>query len=239
MTAISKTYDITTVVTAHNEGLLFGKTMNSLAVAVEHAQKNGLSVEMVFCLDNPDALTSRMVKENSNGSEVLEFDFKDQGIVRNEAIRIAKGTYIALLDGDDLWSFNWLTEAYSLAKQDKKFIVHPAFNWYFEGSNNILKIIDQDSELFDQDFLRVGNYWDALCFCHKEVYGMCPYGQRDIEKGFAYEDWHWNCETIVQGFKHKVAKNTVHFKRRRTISQTILASQREALIRNTKLLEYY
>ena len=98
--------------------------------------------------------------------------------------------------------------------------------------------IDQSDPLFDIEFLRFGNYWDSLCLAPQEAYAEFPFCKRDIQNGFAYEDWHWNCETLVAGFVHRVALGTIHFNRRRQWSQTIEASTRRSLIRKTPILSY-
>ena len=61
-----------------------------------------------------------------------------------------------------------------------------------------------------------------------------PYAPRDIGQGFAFEDWQWNCETMTSGYVHRIAGDTIIFKRRRELSQTTQASGRRALIRDVE-----
>ncbi|WP_026377280.1 glycosyltransferase family 2 protein [Aestuariibacter salexigens] len=231
-------FTISAIFTAHREGMLAAKSLVNFFECIDYSVSNGFDIEAIICADRPDKLTKEIVEMYSRRAKILTLDYGDQGLVRNEAIKVSQGEYIAFLDGDDFWSYNWLVESMNVAKASKNFIVHPAYNWFFEGSNGILKKVDQESTVFDKRFLRAGNYWDALCLCHRSIYEVCPFTKRDMENGFAYEDWHWNCETLTRGFIHKVAQNTIHFKRRRTGSQTMKASQRAVLMRKTELISY-
>ncbi|WP_193164042.1 glycosyltransferase family A protein [Microbulbifer hainanensis] len=232
--------DISLIITAHNEGLLLGATINSALAAAKEAQSQGFVTETTIYLDRADRPTSEFARTLAKDLDipVIETDFGDQGKVRNLACQTASTGYIAFLDGDDLWSENWISLAMQIALKNKMYIVHPEMNWFFGGSNNILLKVDQESESFDPSFLRAGNPWDALCLAHRDTYLATPYCNRDIATGFAYEDWHWNCETVAKGYVHKVAKGTIHFKRRREISQNTQATSRKVLIRDTPLLLY-
>ncbi|GMG88323.1 glycosyltransferase family A protein [Biformimicrobium ophioploci] len=230
----------TLIITAHKEGLLLGATIKSLLACEKFAGPENYSFHKVIYLDNADQETKDIAynAEKCFGFSIVETEYADQGKVRNQAASEAQDGFIAFLDGDDIWSENWLSKALATASQNKNYIVHPEFNWFFGGSNNILHKIDQDSQLFSKNFLRTGNYWDALCLAHRDIFTHVPYSARDIATGFAFEDWHWNCETIQMGYKHKIAEDTIHFKRRRANSQTIAASKRKVLMRDTNLIHF-
>ncbi len=232
--------DITAVIVAHREGLMAGLSLRSFQDSKADAEKAGISFEKLIVLDRADEATRRVFEDKTvHGATVMETDFGDQGLARNEAVRHGQGRTVAFLDADDLWSLNWLEDAWSLfSRNGPMTIVHPEFNLFFHGNRNVLIKIDQSDPLFDIEFLRFGNYWDSLCLAPREAYVDFPFCKRDIENGFAYEDWHWNCETVVAGFVHRVALGTIHFKRRRQWSQTIEASTRRSLIRKTPILSY-
>jgi hypothetical protein len=232
--------DISAVIVAHREGVMAGLSLRSFLDCIADAEKAGLNIERLAILDRANEAT-RLVFEDRNvhGAAVIETDFGDQGLARNASVLQAKGRTVAFLDADDLWSLNWLQDAWSLfSGHGPKTIVHPEFNLFFHGNRNVLIKIDQTDPGFDVEFLRFGNYWDSLCLAPREAYIEFPFCKRDIENGFAYEDWHWNCETVVAGYIHRVALGTIHFKRRRQWSQTIEASTRRSLIRPTPLLSY-
>ncbi|GMG88738.1 glycosyltransferase family A protein [Biformimicrobium ophioploci] len=231
--------DIAGILTLHGEGLLLSKSAYSMLEAAEEARRNGLVVNLYAVFDRPTEQTIQMAPElKVSGFKVLECDFGDQGQVRNFAARCVSEKYVAFLDGDDLWSFNWLCEAYSLAKKDASYVVHPELNLFFNGSENVVVHRDQRDDSFEMGYLRVANYWDALCFAPRATYLDVPYADRELKDGFAYEDWLWNCETILKGYTHVVARDTVIFKNRRLGSQTLASNIRRALIRDNELMKY-
>lgn len=233
--------DITAIITAHKEGRLSVPTLKSFWENIDAAQAKGLHVESIFVLDRPNDLTKNLFEQSARQETVvLETDFGDQGKARNLAVSKAKGKYISFLDADDLWSLDWLTRAHEFSEslQDELAIVHPEFNYFFEGQATIYRHIDQLSPEFDLDLLRISNYWDALCFCRRSVLKKHTFCDRDIEAGWAYEDWHWNIITLTEGCTHRVLPDSVLFKRRRQSSQTMVASKSKAKVRNSDLFNY-
>jgi glycosyltransferase involved in cell wall biosynthesis len=232
--------DISVIVTAHREGAIAAATLRSCRDGIAEAERIGLGIETIAVLDRADDATRAVFAGlAAEGRMIAETDFGDQGLARNAGVRHARGTAVAFLDADDLWSRNWLTAAWAMfAAAGPTAIVHPEFDLFFGGSRDILVNVDQTDPSFDPEFLRFGNYWDALCLAPREAYARFPFSARDIEAGFAYEDWHWNCETLAAGFVHRVALGTIHFKRRRAGSQTLEAGSRRALPRRTALHSY-
>jgi len=232
--------DITAIITAHREGIISALSLHSLHRTVVVAREQGASVQTLAVLDRPNAATLDVFQERGGIIDAVHVvDFGDQGLARNHAIEQAIGEHVAFLDGDDLWSENWLADAWDFSRrQSKPVIAHPEFNWFFDGNNNIFVHTDQESDEFNVDFLRFYNYWDALCFAPRTAHRDSPYCRRDIKGGFAFEDWHWNCETIAAGYIHRVVPDTIHFKRRRAGSQTIEASSTRSLMRPTALTRY-
>ncbi len=232
---------ISAIMTGHGEGRLAVASLRSMWNAIDHARDNGIEVEPVFVLDRADDLTTEIFRQFSRpGTQIIETDFGDQGKARNEAVQRAQGEEIAFLDADDLWMRPWLTVAHrfltDLGSQD--IIVHPEFNFFFEGQSTIFRHIDQLSEGFSPDLLRFTNYWDALSLCHRSCYERFPFYAREIAKGWAYEDWHWNAVTVTSGIVHRVVPDTVLFKRRQRMSQTIRASGNQSRHRRTPLASY-
>ena len=209
--------DITAVLNAHREGSILVPAIASMLQAIKHAEHHGLSVEMLVVLDRPDTITEDFVKYNCPLTSRIEcIDKGDLSQARNYAISQARGSYIAFLDGDDLWCKSWLIAAFLEAKNNfNSIIYHPEVDIYFDNEDLLVFRRDMNDPEFNLQFLNITTYWSALSFAHSEIYQRFPYQPNDLESGFGYEDWQWNCETISSGILHMVVPGTAHFIRRK------------------------
>ncbi|WP_310963480.1 glycosyltransferase family A protein [Nocardioides terrisoli] len=233
--------DVTAIMLAHAEGPMAGPAFHSLLDAVAHAREAGLIVETLVLLDNPDAATAEAFGAAERyGVRVEQVSYGDHPLVRNHAAAQVSRGYIAFLDGDDLWGENWLVEAHRLCETDPgRVIAHPEVNWYFDQSTYLYFLPDQTDPEFDvYSYIRVANPWDALCMAPVAAYQDIAHIKRSLAEGFAFDDWHWNMETLVAGYVHRVAPDTIHFKRRRAGSQFAAASANKSLPRATPIMDY-
>lgn len=236
----SLTKDISAVLMTHGEGELVIPTLESFNEAVDYARGEDISVQKIITIDRPTKKTKRILDSyDLSDFLILELELGDLGRVRNVAASAAKGKYFAILDGDDFWSYNWLSESYGKCEDTQEsVIVHPEINWLFGEVNNIFYHSDESDDYFDLECMRATNPWDSLCFCSTELILQLPYLKREIDRGYAYEDWNWNMRTAKNGIKHVVARDTIIFKRRRSSSQGAKAAARGVLTKPSALSYY-
>lgn len=228
--------DVTVAITAHNEGALADLALQSVGAAMACATHNGFSVECLVGLDRANAETrSPFQADLPFEIDVTEFDFGDQGLSRNALAKAANGEYLAFLDADDLFSENWLCNALQAAHRarnaGRKAIVHPEVNWQFGMIHNVYSNPASDDPFFSPHVLATANYYDALCLAPTEAFRQYPFPKRDIQSGFAMEDYQWFVEMSGRGWSHEVAEDTIIFKRRRKVSQSAEARGNFAKIR--------
>jgi len=233
--------DISVIVTAHREGVLAGPTAVSACRAIERARaEKGLSMEVLLVFDSASADTRDVLQNGFSGLEdapvrAIDVSVGDPGLARNAGIEIATGTTSTFLDGDDLWSSNWLLAAYALSEKRPDAVLHSACNVTFGQFNNLWWHIDSEGPLFDPRYLGWANYWDAMSFARSDTYRRFPFIKNDLRLGFGHEDWHWGVATHEAGIPHKPVPETIHFKRRRAGSQMSLVEQANAVVRPTSL----
>ena len=213
---------ITAVMTGHREGLIAGPSLASFREAIDHARTFGLSIEPVIVLDRPDELTRAIFEEHGVlGARLVTTDYGDPALARMRGVAEGNGELVTFLDADDLWSFNWLTAACAfVCREGAKTIGHSELNIIFGGEKLIWLHADSTWPEFDFEYLRISNYWDALCVAARNVFESYPIHKNDLMAGHAHEDWHWNCLTYSAGYRHRPVPDTVHMKRRRAGSQS-------------------
>ncbi|MGD1923098.1 MAG: glycosyltransferase family A protein [Paracoccaceae bacterium] len=229
--------DISVIVTLHSETVMAGPTIRSADLAIAAAESAGLSVERLFGFDNPTPETVAFFdREEFRSWTNATHSFRDQGQLRNAMASQSTGRWIAFLDGDDIWSENWLvaaaTHLLEAEADGRREIAHPEINWIFDRQANVVLKLPQDDLLFDPYAFYFTNYYDALAMAPRAAHLDIPYAIRDIPRGFAVEDWQWNIETMAAGWRHVAIRDTIIFKRRREMSQVIRAGQRSAIFRD-------
>jgi hypothetical protein len=234
---MTTTADVTVVVTVHSETLVAGPTMESAEQAIAAAEAAGHSVERILVLDNPPEATSAYFRQPAfDAWDRRLMHERDPGRIRNAIVPDTAGRFVAFLDGDDLFSENWLAAGVTLLKeasdQGSRVIAHPELNVIFDGGTQLNHNIGQDSPLFTPHFLYVRNCYDTLCLTPREAHLEVPYGARDIPRGISREDWQFGVETMARGWRHVIVPDTIIFKRRRDFAMMVESTGRGALVRS-------
>jgi glycosyltransferase involved in cell wall biosynthesis len=157
--------DVSAIFTAHGEGIFSGPSLQSFEKAIALARADGISVESIIALDCPTKETVRQFAGvEARGHRVVFSDAKDPGGARNAAVQESRAKFVTFLDGDDLWSFNWIVAAREFCSNAAGAIAHSEINLHFGLVSIAVLHVDSENRLFDEDGLRVVNYWDALVF---------------------------------------------------------------------------
>jgi Glycosyl transferase family 2 len=228
--------DLTVIVTAHDETAVCGPTMRAADLAVEAARARGFAVQTIVALDAPTEATSTYFHQpHFDHWERRVLHERELGRVRNSLVPECEGRYIAFLDADDLFSENWLAEGVAAleaaAERGEHAIAHPELNVVFDGQKTVLLNIDQESRLFTPHYLYFRHYYDSLCMAPREAHLEIPYVTRDVPNGLSYQDFQFTIESLAAGWRHRVVRDTIIFKRRRDVSLVTESNIRKSLVR--------
>lgn len=230
----NKAVDVSLLITFHGEGVLAHSTLNSIERCRKYAEAAGITTEYVWVLDSVDDETREVLMAHPASSQnvnIVDVECRDAGAARNAGIQAAKGSAVAILDGDDYFSKNWIEQAWAYLKEcGDSSILHPEFVINFGASAAYCWQVDQAGRYYSEEGLLVNNYWTSWTFARRSVYVACPYQvTRTSKTGFGYEDWHWNCEAIAAGYEHRLVWGTVGFYRRKKMSRVTLETALSAI----------
>ena len=212
--------DVSMVVTVHDETVVTAASMKAANAAAAAAERAGFTVEKVIALDTAtDRARACMKQPVYEDWTVVEVTDRDLGRTRNRLVRMSRGRFVAFLDADDLFSENWLAQGAAVlddaARRGERVIAHPEINWIFDRENAIFAVTPQESPVYSPALFYFTNYYDSLCMAPRDAHLELPYVSRDIPNGLSYQDYQFSIETIAAGWTHRIAKDTIIFKRRR------------------------
>ncbi len=238
-----KRISISVILNCHREGEILRPSFRAAVESLHKFDSSGLNWELVCVADRCDEETMRVLEAEVSrcrprfpNIRVLQADLGDLGLSRNLGVERARGEFVGFVDADDLVSRNWFSAAFACAQRDRNAIFHPECNFYFGVVRAFM--VHRDQCHYDLWALFFHNLWTALSFGPVAVYRRFPYQRNQLDQGFGYEDWHWNCETIAHGLEHRMVDQTIHFIRVResSLSQESLGNQ--CVIRRTVLWQW-
>jgi len=226
---------ISAVLTFHRERQMAVATLHAVERMRRFAEARGVRVQLVMTLDGGDPETEAAIAGHPalrDGDTLHHVQLSDLSLCRNYAIERADGAFVAILDGDDLFSENWLAAAVEcIVEHGPATIAHPRLMIAFGIWNAYWEQLDQTDPRFLPETLVSLNHWNACSVARREVFARCPYVVARVgESGFGFEDWHWNCETIAHGYVHRAVERTFRLERRKAEGSLNLAHQSHAAI---------
>ncbi len=165
------------VITVYNKGKFIEQTLNRVL------EQSFQDFEIIIINDGSiDNSESEIFKFKDPRIQYIKQSNQGAGAARNKAIQIASGTYIALLDADDLWELNYLEEQQKLIykypnesifscaiytkKGNKKFIKPYSIPTQKEGIYNYFEsslktsILHSSSIILKKDVFEKTGYYD-------------------------------------------------------------------------------
>lgn len=236
-----KIVDVDINITAHKEGYYLYRTLKSVTAIREKAAENDIFTAVKINLDNADELTTEFAYQYARkhaNVEVFNNKFGDLSASRNFLAAKSTAEYTLFVDGDDLFTENFIVEAYQVAKAFKKPCVVSAEN-IVKFSNEIDHIIFRCESTVENPDIKTAlfemNLFVSQNFVSTEIYKHVLYEPNEGNYGF--EDWHWNTKTVAAGFEFLIAPSTFFFYRQKPDDQSLLRQSvnSNTVIRKTAL----
>lgn len=228
---MTKPIDISIIVTCHSEGVVLHKTLLSVYRSLSSLSSD-IIYEIIVHADNPTQNTKdyldRLPNKFSN-IKVFTNSFKDPGASRNFCINISNGRYIALIDGDDLMSKNWLPNAYKELENHTygEFIAHSAMTIEFGAINSIVQKYGEIDKVTDSLLNIWSARWNAVIFAPANILKKIGYPAN--RPGYGYEDWLISCDFISMNIHNIVIPETIIFVRRKQLD-SVWNTQRSSML---------
>ena len=241
---MAKKVDISVIVTAHTEGLIAHKTILSLIKSIELLKDKypQIKYEIIINLDksNQETIDYYSRYSDDNSFALYQTNYGNVADARNYAINKARGKYIALIDGDDMVSSNWLLKAYELAlTKNGDYILHPNIQIQFDMDLSRIGLWIMGDTLGrerDRIIMTQFNRWVSTLFAPKTVFNTVHY--RPPINGYGYEDYLFNADTTAKNILHYIVPETSFYYRRSSNNKQSEHIRNNTILGYTQLFEF-
>jgi glycosyltransferase involved in cell wall biosynthesis len=217
-----KIADVSVVLNMHREALFIRPTLKSLEACAYEAGKTGINVELIAVFDRADTDTISVFHQTPLTAfqriKTTEIDVGSLGLARNAGIELSEGEYIWTADGDDLVSRNAIVQLVNTVRSlnNPKVALFLEFLAAFGDQYHVARYMGAEW-LTAADFAFHHPFVSRL-FIHRNAFEHNRYHDLKLSKGFAYEDWDFNCRLLADGYQFNIAPDTVLFYRQRSNS---------------------
>lgn len=218
--------DLSIVLNAHDESGYLLRTLRSTEEAARFARSLGERIELVVVLDRPSTETAELVGRYLPSAfdryRSIVVDHGSLGPSRSAGIAAATGEYVALCDADDLISFNAFGVALEVARRGgPTTVVAPEYLFGFGQNHDVCRY--SDSEIVTPFRFLWYHPYTSRILARRDLLQAVPFTDVRLGTGYAYEDWHLNCDLLASGARFAVAPDTILFHRRRPRSLSTTA----------------
>ena len=237
--------DVSINITAHKEGDYLFRTLRSIYRNINCLlEGSDAQVEVNIGLDNADEITEQIArnfaKENKKlNVQIFKNSFGDVAVHRNFLIEKSKGTYIAVYDGDDFMSENYLLDAYNEAQKHTEPAVYCA-KWLIMFGEHPATVLHHIRSTQDPEFDPVSCYeynaFPIQLFVHRDVYKKISY--QPNQNIYGSEDFNFNLNVQASGYEIYTLPEVLYYYREKPPSESLMHSYilNKKPIRPTKFL---
>ena len=210
-------FNVSVIVSYGQEGRLLQHNLRSIIAAMQYAQDNGVTSELILVGVNSDSDTELYLKSAAIALLdqvtycVSNVEYRDIGTARNKAVRLANNELISFVNGKDLVSENWLLDARNLLKQSEQpIIVHPQYELSFGAKDRLREIKSSTDPYFSHEGMVEEDYFCPTMMTARSLALQHPYSENNEEGGYGFTEWLWDCETLAAGVGHIVVPQTLY-----------------------------
>jgi hypothetical protein len=215
------TFDLSILLNVHDEDSYLQRTLRSTEEASRYARSLGALIELVVVLDRPSSSVQAQISEYRpdafDGFQAIVVDNGSLGPSRNDGLRVSRGEYVTACDADDLVSFNMFAAALDSARREgPRTVVFPEYIFAF-GREYWVGHYSGSDVVTPLRFV-THNPFPARFFGPRALFDEFQLADIPLGPGFAFEDWHLNCELLAGRVRFVTAPKTILFYRRRVAS---------------------
>jgi glycosyltransferase involved in cell wall biosynthesis len=158
---------IASIINVHVEGSMARAAIENMLDAADFAANHGIEVQTLVVADRATRDTIEAITLYRQRIRIECISIGDPGLARSFGAKIADSEYVSFFDGDDLAGETWLFNAYLIARENPRNIVHPhlGINFGDRTKQHICEYVPMTDRFFRRNFLICANQFCAVQMC--------------------------------------------------------------------------